>query len=81
MALGRPVVSTSIGCEGLEAVDGKHLFIADTTEQFVEKTLRLLRDNDLRQRMAVEARELVVKNYDWDVIVQRLVHVYAGVAK
>ncbi|MBI2759429.1 MAG: glycosyltransferase [Chloroflexi bacterium] len=81
MALGRPVVSTSIGCEGLGVVDGEHLFIADTPEQFAEKTLRLLDDHDLRQHIIGQARSLVVKHYDWDVIAQQLLKTYVRVAQ
>lgn len=81
MALGRPVVSTSIGCEGLGVVDGEHLFIADTPEQFAEKTLRLLDDHDLRQYIIGQARSLVVKHYDWDVIAQQLLKTYVRVAQ
>lgn len=79
MALGRPVISTSIGCEGLDVVDGKHLLIADTPKQFVEKTLLLLRDTNLRQRISEAARKLVVARYDWDVIAQRLNQIYIEV--
>ena len=80
MALGRPVVSTSVGCEGLEVVDGEHLFIADTPEQFVEKTLSLLEDGILRQHFVAKARELVVKVYDWDVIAHQLLQTYIQVS-
>jgi polysaccharide biosynthesis protein PslH len=81
MALGRPVVSTSIGCEGLEVVDGKHLFIADTPHQFAEKTLSLLKDRELRQRIIAQARELVVSRYDWEVIAQQALQVYSRIAE
>ena len=52
MALGRPVVSTAVGCEGLDVVDGEHLLIADNPQQFAEKTLRLLTDRQLYRRLA-----------------------------
>jgi polysaccharide biosynthesis protein PslH len=80
MALGRPVVSTSIGCEGLDVVDEEHLMIADSPEQFAEKTVRLLTDAALRQRISTNARQLVVARYDWDVIAMRLMHIYTQVA-
>lgn len=80
MALGRPVVSTSIGCEGLEVADGEQIYIADHPEAFANATLRLLRDEALRQRISSKARELVVSCYDWDVIASKLMHVYAEVA-
>ena len=79
MALGRPVVSTSIGCEGLDVVDGQHLFIADTPDQFAEKTVRLLRDRQTYQQMAANARRLVETRYGWDKIGERLVNVYQDV--
>jgi glycosyltransferase involved in cell wall biosynthesis len=76
MALGRPVVSTSLGCEGLDVEDGKHLLIADTPEQFAESTARLLNDQDLYQQVRSNARELVENYYDWDVIARKLVDIY-----
>jgi len=76
MALGRPVVSTTIGCEGLDVVDGEHLLIADTPEQFAEKTLRLLHDRKLYQHISAKGRQLVETNYDWDKIAERLMDVY-----
>jgi sugar transferase (PEP-CTERM/EpsH1 system associated) len=77
MALGRPVVSTTIGCEGLEVVDGEHLLIADTPEQFAEKTLRLLSDRQLYQYISANGRQLVEARYGWDKIAGRLMEVYA----
>ena len=76
MALGRPVVSTTIGCEGLDVVDGEHLFIADTPEQFAQKTVRLLLDRHLSQYMCANARRLVEAHYGWDRIARRLTDVY-----
>ena len=79
MALGRPVVSTTIGCEGLDVVDGEHLLIADTPEQFAEKTVRLLTDRQLYQHIAANGRQLVEDRYDWDKIAGRLMDVYAEI--
>lgn len=80
MALGRPVVSTTIGCEGLDVVDGEHLFIADTPEKFARQTARLLHDPLLTQRMCANARHLVEAKYGWDAIAQRLMDVYELIA-
>ena len=81
MALGRPAVSTAIGCEGLDVVDGRHLLIADAPEKFAEKTVRLLTDKALYQRMVTEARELAVARYDWDVVAGQLLDVYSEVTQ
>jgi polysaccharide biosynthesis protein PslH len=77
MALGRPVVSTTIGCEGLEVIDGQHLLIADSPEQFAEKTLHLLTDRQLYRQLLVNGRRLVEATYGWDKIAGRLMEVYA----
>lgn len=76
MALGRPVVSTTLGCEGLDVVDGEHLLIADTPEQFAEKTVRLLSDQQLYRRISANGRQLVETCYDWDKIAGSLMDVY-----
>ena len=81
MAFGRPVVSTSIGCEGLEVVDGQHLLIADSPEEFAAQTIRLLTDKPLRESLIRRARELVVSRYDWDIIAQQLLQTYAEAAQ
>jgi glycosyltransferase involved in cell wall biosynthesis len=77
MALGRPVVSTSIGCEGLDVIDGRHLLIADDPKSFADKTVRLLTDSVLFQHIATEARQLVVNRYDWDIIAHQLMDIYS----
>jgi polysaccharide biosynthesis protein PslH len=77
MAFGRPVVSTTIGCEGLDVVDNEHLMVADEPEQFAEKTVRLLSDRQLYQNISVKGRQLVETRYDWDKIAGRLMDVYA----
>ncbi len=75
MAFGRPVVSTSIGCEGLDVVDGQHLLVADGPKEFADQTIRLLTDQALYCHIADLARELVEKKYDWDAIAGNLLNV------
>ena len=77
MALGRPVVSTSLGCEGLDVIDGEHLLIADTAEEFAEKVALLLNDEPLRHRIVSSARQFVVSRYDWDVLAAKLIQIYS----
>jgi polysaccharide biosynthesis protein PslH len=76
MALQRPVVSTSIGCEGLEVADNHHLLIANDPEEFAKKTVSLLTDDFLYGRIVREARKLVETLYDWDIIARRLQRLY-----
>jgi sugar transferase (PEP-CTERM/EpsH1 system associated) len=65
MAMGRAVVSTPVGAEGLPVTDGRELLIADEPDRFAEVVVRLLRDRDLRARLERAARQLVVERYDW----------------
>lgn len=59
MAMGLPVVSTTIGIEGLDVEDGTHFLRADGAEALAEATLRLLADAELRLALSRAARELV----------------------
>jgi glycosyltransferase involved in cell wall biosynthesis len=79
MALGRAVVSTTIGAEGLAVHDGEHLFIADDPQTFAEKVSRLLQDDDLRRAMVLRARELVVNHYDWKALARQMIGIYEAV--
>ena len=76
MAVGRPVVSTTIGCEGLNVTDGENILIADTPVQFAEKVIQLLKDNKLYQKIAVNGRQLVEDQYSWDRIADKLLATY-----
>jgi glycosyltransferase involved in cell wall biosynthesis len=60
-----PIVSTSIGCEGLDAVDGRHLLVADDPEAFAEACLQLIEDADLRLKLTAEAHELWFERFRW----------------
>ncbi|MFN0122167.1 MAG: glycosyltransferase family 4 protein [Blastocatellia bacterium] len=76
MAAGRAVVSTTIGCEGLDVRHNEHLLIADDPADFAAAAIRLLRDADLRRRLTGNARQLVALRYDWAAITARLLRVY-----
>jgi polysaccharide biosynthesis protein PslH len=78
MALGRPVVSTAIGCEGLDVIDGEHLLVAESPEQFSKQILRILNEKGLYRHIAAQARQLVVSKYNWDSIAQQLMDIYVS---
>jgi glycosyltransferase involved in cell wall biosynthesis len=64
-AQGIPVVSTSVGCEGLDARHERHLLIADTPDAMVKAILTLLNDAELWTRLARAGRRLVEERYSW----------------
>ena len=65
MGSGVPVVSSSLGYEGLDAVPGKHLFVADDPREFAERVVYLMRNPKGRQQMASQARRWVAENCSW----------------
>ena len=68
MAAGTPVVSTTIGAEGLPVKHGETIQIADTAQQFAAECLNLLTVPENRQTMAQQAMKLVVENYSWEQV-------------
>ena len=81
MSAGRALVSTSLGSEGLAHLEpGRHLLVADEPEAFADAALRLLGDPGLRARMAADARELAVREYDWRGLGDRLESVLRSAA-
>ena len=79
MAFGRPVISTSTGAEGIEVEDGKHLLLANSSQEFVTQTLRLLDDLELQNSLVKNARQLVEEKYDWQVISNQLMNAYKSI--
>lgn len=69
-ARGVPVVSTSVGIEGIAARPGEHALVADDDRAFAEATARVLQDRSLAQRLATAARALVLERYDTAVVGQ-----------
>lgn len=65
MALGLPVISTTIGCEGLALEGGRDILMADTSVQFAQQIVYLLQQKEMRLDMARNGRSLVETYYDW----------------
>lgn len=78
MAMGKAIVSTSVGCEGINVSDGENIVIADNREDFASKTIELLKNPDTRINLERNAIELV-KTYDWNLIGEKQELVYKDV--
>ncbi len=76
MAMRLPVVSTSIGCEGIEVADEEHILIADTPESFAKKVMALLESNNLRTKLTEQAYALVQERYTWENADRQLNQIY-----
>jgi polysaccharide biosynthesis protein PslH len=84
MAAGTPVVATTKGAEGIDAVDGQHLLLADEPVAFAAHVIAVLEDATLRDRLSQAAHQLVEARYDWRILGPRfeaLVSSVAGVHK
>ena len=79
MALGRPVVSSRLGCEGLVLEDGKDVLIADEPEAFARQILDLLANRERWRSVVASARQTVASRYDWSLVAQHLLDAYAHI--
>jgi glycosyltransferase involved in cell wall biosynthesis len=66
MAMRRPIVTTTLGCEGINLNHEESALFADTPEAFAESVLRMFNDAALRERLTAQAYNNVVEGYTWD---------------
>lgn len=76
MALGRPVISTSKGAEGLEIEPGQDYLLADSANTFVECIEKLLVNRALYEKIAKKARITVENKYDWSQAAKKMMRIY-----
>lgn len=79
MAMEKSVVSTSIGAEGLQIVNGKNILLADQWREFAEKIITLFEDEAFARTLGKNARILVQELYDWKKIVEKQEEIYQTV--
>ncbi len=81
MASGLPVVTTSLGIEGVIGKDKEHALIGNTSEELAAEVLELLTNKKLYNMLSENGSDLVRKNYNWDAIVEKLEKVYSSVIR
>jgi glycosyltransferase involved in cell wall biosynthesis len=79
LAMARPMVSTTRGCEGIAVRDGEHLLIADGAEAFAAAVVRLFEDPALGAALGAAGRALMEREYSWELAGERLEELYAHV--
>jgi glycosyltransferase involved in cell wall biosynthesis len=72
MAWGLPVVSTKLGAEGIEAMDGEHLLIRDDPKEFADAMMELMSSDALWDRLRKAGRDLIQARYSWDRVFEPL---------
>lgn len=68
MAAGVPVVSTTVGAEGIKVKSGDDIMLADTPEIFADSVCQVFNDKDLYETLIRNARSKVENVYDWKII-------------
>ena len=81
LAMGKAIVSTTVGAEGLDLKDGEEIFIADEPAIFAGAVTRLLTDASLRRRIGENGRARVEQDYDWRSIGEKLHTLYESLIK
>ena len=79
LAMGKAIVSTAVGAEGLDLKNGEEIFIADEPTTFADAVTRLLTDVSLRRRIGENGRARVERDYDWRSIGEKLHQLYTKI--
>jgi len=79
LALGLPIISTTVGAEGVRLENGNTALLADTPQEFAAACLQLLGSEELQQKLAKMGRELALEVYDFRRAYQPLDRVYSGI--
>ena len=72
LSMGKPMVSTSLGCEGIDLVPGEHLLIADDANSFADAVVDLMTRPEMAGRLGVEGRALMLRRYRWETATEEL---------
>lgn len=76
MAMGKTVITTAIGLEGIEARDGIHVYTADTPEDFARKIIGIVKNPDTIRQTGAAARKLIEEQYDQRKLIAGLLDKY-----
>jgi glycosyltransferase involved in cell wall biosynthesis len=71
-----PVVTTTVGLEGIEARPGDDVLVADSPEDFADAVVNLFHDKRLQRQLSANGRRLVEEKYDWQVVLGDLGRIY-----
>ena len=79
LAMGLPVVSTSVGAEGIEVTNGENILLADGADAFAEAVVRVLSEPALAEKIARGGQRLMETRYAWERVGERLLSVYGTI--
>ncbi|HRP92838.1 MAG TPA: glycosyltransferase family 4 protein [Ignavibacteriaceae bacterium] len=76
LAAGKSIVTTDIGKEGIDAIDGKHLLVSNKPDEFADKIVSFFNNEYDKEKIRNNARELIKEKYTWSRIADELESVY-----
>ena len=76
MAMGKAIVSTTVGAEGFPVVNGQELILVDEPEEFAQEVLDLLANPRQRSKLGSAGQTFARANYGWDALVPQLEKIY-----
>lgn len=79
MAMGKPVVTSSEGVHGIDVTPEENIIIAEDPEEFARRIIELLNDEQLREKIGVNARKLMEEKYSWEKMTDMLNEVFQKV--
>jgi glycosyltransferase involved in cell wall biosynthesis len=77
LAQGLPVVTTTIGLEGINASPGRDILVGDSPEEFSKELTRLILQPELQKSLAENGRQLVERCYDWQIVLKTMDQIYS----
>jgi glycosyltransferase involved in cell wall biosynthesis len=78
MAAGKAIITTAIGAEGINYENGQHLIIAKDAKSFTDAIIKLCNDKNLRDTLGKNARMLIAKEHDNNMLMKKLTDFYTG---
>ncbi len=81
LSLSKAVVTTSIGAEGIDVTPNENILIADSPQDFAQKTIELLRNPDIAEKIGKAGRKLIEGKYNWKIICSKMNQVYEEIIK
>jgi len=81
MALGKPIVATSLAAEGIACTHKKNIMLGNNANEFTEHIIELLQNKSLRNEICHEARQFMLQNHDTNKLIQQLVHFYESLIR
>jgi len=81
LSMKKPVVTSSIGCEGIDVIHNETALIKDKPDEFADSVVKLVKDKGLRSRLSKAGYEFVKEHFDWRVIGKNIDHAYNSLIK